>query len=259
MKVKKRKPVVPEVAEQIRAAILRGDLIPGSKIAQDELAAHLKVSRLPIRQALLVLQREGLVLLDHNRGAVVAPLDIKFISDVFDCRAIVEEYVAAEVALRHNFDASELNEIVREGLESARSGKHRQDLVTRFHALLYEAVGNRLLIRIMGPLLDHVLRVSRFVEARKGSHHSDQRSPMNTWKEHAEIVDAITKKDVERARALSRSHLERVKQVTIAFLVSSAPLPPRPERRGKRQVPQISLDAFELNARSDSRLEPDAD
>jgi DNA-binding GntR family transcriptional regulator len=258
MKVKKRKPVVPEVAEQIRAAILRGDLIPGSKIAQDELAARLKVSRLPIRQALLVLQREGLVLLDHNRGAVVAPLDIKFISDVFDCRAIVEEYVAAEVALRHDFDVSELNEIVREGLESARSGKHRQDLVTRFHALLYEAVGNRLLIRIMGPLLDHVLRVSRFVE-RKGSQHSDQRSPMSTWKEHAEIVDAITKKDVERARSLSRSHLERVKQVTIAFLVSSAPLPPRREHRGKRRVPQISLDAFELNARSNSRLEPDAD
>src|SRR5262249_3613182 len=98
MKSGKRKPVVPEVADQIRAAILKGALVPGSKIAQDELASSLGVSRLPIRQALLVLQREGLVLLDHNRGAVVAPLDIKFISDVFDCRAIVEGFVAAELA-----------------------------------------------------------------------------------------------------------------------------------------------------------------
>jgi DNA-binding GntR family transcriptional regulator len=253
MKLKNRKPVVPTVAARIRTAILQGELEPGSKIVQDELASHLGVSRLPIRQALLVLQREGLVLLDHNRGALVAPLDIKFISDVFDCRTIAEEYVAASLALRPDFDVSELNEIVREGLAAARVGKHRPDLVMRFHVLLYEAVGNQLLIRMMEPLLNHVLRVSRFVEARKGNQYPDQRSPMNTWKEHAEILEAITEKNVDRARELSRAHLERLKQVTIAFLVSSAPLPPRREPRGKRRIPQISLDAYlDLSARANT-------
>src|SRR5262249_12496484 len=100
MRSSKRKPIGPVVPQQIRAAILEGGLVPGSKIVQDQLAASLGVSRLPIRDALLVLQREGLVLLDHRHGAVVAPLDVKFISDVFDCRAIIEGYVAAELASR---------------------------------------------------------------------------------------------------------------------------------------------------------------
>src|SRR5215510_5680364 len=114
MKEIKRKPIVADVANQIRAAILEGGLVPGSKIAQDALAAELGVSRLPIRQALLVLQREGLVTLDHGRGAVVAPFDIKFISDLFDFRAIVDGYVAGILAARENFDATTLNRIVRE-------------------------------------------------------------------------------------------------------------------------------------------------
>src|ERR1700681_5008559 len=111
MKVIKRKPVVMEVANQIRAAILDGGLVPGSKIAQDGLAAQLGVSRLPVRQALLVLQREGLVFLDHGRGAVVAPIDVKFISDLFDYRATVDGYVAGALAARTNFDPRLLRQI----------------------------------------------------------------------------------------------------------------------------------------------------
>src|SRR6266545_18260 len=155
MKAIKRKPVVLDVANQIRAAILDGGLVPGSKIAQDELAAELGVSRLPVRQALLVLQREGLVFLDHGRGAVVAPLDIKFISDLFDYRAIVDGYVAAALAVRKNFDSSPLRRIVRDGKDAARRGESRRDLVMEFHTAQYDAVGNQVLVRLMTPLLDH--------------------------------------------------------------------------------------------------------
>ena len=99
----RRTPMVSDAAEQIRSAILDGSLVPGSRIAQDQIAAQLGVSRLPIRQALLVLQSEGLVLLDHNRGAMVAPLDVKFISDLFDFRAVVDAQVAAMLAARRGF------------------------------------------------------------------------------------------------------------------------------------------------------------
>ena len=92
--------MVTEVANQIRTAILEGALVPGSKIAQDGLATELGVSLLPVRQALLVLQREGLVFLDHGRGAIVAPFDVKFISDLFDYRGAVDGYVA-EIGRAH--------------------------------------------------------------------------------------------------------------------------------------------------------------
>jgi DNA-binding GntR family transcriptional regulator len=236
MKTIKRKPVVMDVANQIRAAILEGGLVPGSKIAQDALAAELGVSRLPIRQALLVLQREGLVTLDHGRGAVVAPFDIKFISDLFDFRAAVDSYVAGVLATRAEFDAGPIRKIVREGREAARHGESRRDLVTRFHTDQYEATGNQVLSRIMEPLLDHVQRVVTFVQTsaspkagqRPGKSAptgrlSGLRSQAETWDEHGEIIEAIARRDVGRARALARHHVDRVKQVVVPFLVSSVP------------------------------------
>ncbi len=231
MKAIKRKPVVLDVANQIRAAILDGGLVPGSKIAQDDLAAELGVSRLPVRQALLVLQREGLVFLDHGRGAVVAPFDIKFISDLFDFRAAVDGHVAALLAARGDFDPSALRQLVRAGLDAAKRGESRRDLVVEFHNALYEAVGNQVLINIMDPLLDHVQRVVTFVQSSTAKDPTRPRqvapklqglrSQMDTWGEHADIVEAIAEHRVGRARALARAHVERVKQVAVAYLVSA--------------------------------------
>jgi DNA-binding GntR family transcriptional regulator len=62
--------------------ILEGTLIPRSRIDQDALAARLGLSLLPIRQALLVLEREGLVSVEHQRGGVVTPVDIGFIANL---------------------------------------------------------------------------------------------------------------------------------------------------------------------------------
>jgi DNA-binding GntR family transcriptional regulator len=218
MKTIKRRPVVTDVANQIREGILEGALVPGSKIDQDELAAALGVSRLPVRQALLVLQREGLVFLDHGRGAVVAPLDIKFIADLFDCRAIVEGYVAAALAARRDFDPAPLRRIVAEGRAAAATGQARRDLIAEFHTALYQATGNQVLVKMMNSQLDHVQRAVTFVKETGGL-----RSQSDTWDEHADILEAIAARRVGRARRLARTHVERVKQVVVAHLVSAAP------------------------------------
>jgi DNA-binding GntR family transcriptional regulator len=246
MKTITRKPVVHDVANQIRAAILDGGLVPGSKIAQNDLAAELGVSRLPVRQALLVLQREGLVSLDHGRGAVVAPLDIKFISDLFDCRAVVDGYVAAILAGRKDFDAGPLREIVRAGRAAALRGERRLDLVRDFHLAQYEAVGNQVLLTIMKPLLDHVRRVVTFVQVSTSMGHKRRtktvpggaqqglRSQLATWEEHTQIAEAIAAGHVGRARALARGHVERVKNVSIPFLVSAVPASRRSKETDRR-------------------------
>jgi DNA-binding GntR family transcriptional regulator len=104
-----------DAAKQIRNAILEGRLTPGSRIDQDELAAQLGVSRLPIRQALLTLSREGLVSMEHRRGAAVTPVDTRFIEDLYDFRAAVDAQVAATLARRRDFDPRALLAIVAEG------------------------------------------------------------------------------------------------------------------------------------------------
>src|SRR5262249_11100671 len=139
-----------------------------------------------------------------------------------------------------------LRQIVREGREAARQGESRRDLVVRFHTDQYQATGNQVVLRIMEPLLDHVQRVVRFVQAslvtkKHGSRASSStaplsglRSQMETWGEHEEILDAIARRDVGRARALARAHVDRVKQVAVPFLVSSVPPKPRPGTNGRR-------------------------
>jgi len=183
---------------------------------------------------------------------VVAPLDIKFISDLFDCRAVVDGYVAAVLAARKDFDAGPLRRIVRDGRDAARKGESRRDLVMEFHTAQYEALGNQVLVRLMTPLLDHVQRVVTFVQDSTSNRHQRPRksgpgagqpglrSQMDTWNEHAAILEAIALRKAGRARALARSHVERVKQVVIPYLVSTA-LParaksPAGQRRGAREV-----------------------
>jgi DNA-binding GntR family transcriptional regulator len=88
----------------------------------------------------------------------------------------------------------------------------------------------------MEPLLDHVRRVVTFVQSSTNANGHDRsrkrqpgagqpglRSQAETWDEHAEIVDAIADDRVGRARALAKSHVDRVRQVVVAFLVSAAP------------------------------------
>src|SRR5437660_7227643 len=93
------KSVMPvRAAEEIRGAILSGALLPGARIKQEELAARLGVSREPVRQALLMLQREGLVFTEPGRTATVATLDRRFIADVYELREVIEGLVGATMA-----------------------------------------------------------------------------------------------------------------------------------------------------------------
>jgi DNA-binding GntR family transcriptional regulator len=235
MKTLRRAPIVSDAAEQIRSAILDGSLVPGSRIAQDQIAAQLGVSRLPIRQALLVLEREGLVLLDHNRGAMVAPLDVKFISDLFDFRAVVDSQVAATLAAKRDFDARWLSSLVDEGLKAAQRGELRQDLSMRFHTGLYEATGNTVLVTLMEPLLSHVRRVVRLLATVKSPElQADPtlRPHVMMWQEHAAIMNAISSHNIGLSRALARVHVERVRDVVVAYLVSAGELKKNdPKRR----------------------------
>src|SRR2546421_13031594 len=84
--------------ELIRQAILDGRLEPGSRLKEEELARELGISRTPVREALLVLQAEGLVDAVPNRGAVVRSHDANDLEDLYQLRALLEGYAARRAA-----------------------------------------------------------------------------------------------------------------------------------------------------------------
>lgn len=215
----RRQPIVADtVTAQLREAILNGTLAPGSRVRQEALAARLGVSRAPIRQALLVLERDGLVQRDGRRGALVAPLDPEFISDIYEFRAAVDAYVASSLATRDEFDPAPFRRIIAEGRAAVRSGDLPRliDLDSRFHIGLYEAAGNRVMVQVMRAQWTHIRRAMAVTLTISGY-------PRQVWDEHAAILEAIARHRVTRAGQLARTHTTNARTVLLRHVAAAVP------------------------------------
>src|SRR2546428_6573925 len=132
--------------ELIRAAIIDGRVEPGRRLKEEELARELGISRTPVREALLMLQAEGLVVATPNRGAMVRVHDAEDLDDLYQLRALLEGHAARRAAIRISdaaldelgascerfaalVDGGELSEIVREN--------------ALFHNTILEAAGSQ--------------------------------------------------------------------------------------------------------------------
>jgi DNA-binding GntR family transcriptional regulator len=161
------------------------------------------VSRAPVRQAIVVLEREGLILTDRLRGAIVAPLDIPLIHDLYQFRGTIERDVAETLARRSDFDPAEVRGIVKAGNAAAPKNDRARliELDLRFHTGLYDAVGNRVLSQVMRGQWAHIRRVMAGTLAIEGY-------PRQVWQEHSAILEAIETHDVSLAGSRAAAHTE---------------------------------------------------
>jgi DNA-binding GntR family transcriptional regulator len=198
-----REPAMAEtVANQLRVGIIAGDFPPGARMRQEDLAERLNVSRGPVRQALVILEREGLVRADRWRGAVVTPLDVPLIRDLYEFRGAVERYVAETLAAGNGFDAAPVRDIIRLGKAAVKAGdlNRLMDLDLRFHTRLYDMVGNRVLAEVMGSQWTHTRRVRAATLKLAGF------SPTG-WAEPECFVVAMVAGDVPLAGRRAAAHI----------------------------------------------------
>lgn len=192
------------VADEIRAAILAGDLAPGTRLKQEQLAADMGVSRIPVREALRVLEAEGLVETRPGRGSTVVELTKNEAADVLIVRATLEGLAARLAAQRVTADViTHLREAVEEGKRASESGDHATGSAahTKFHLDVARAGGNRQLLAELEffPAKTEWI-VSGLLQSR--SEYS--------WQEHEAILDAVAAGDADLAERLTRLHSERV-------------------------------------------------
>lgn len=189
------------VAERLREGILRGDLKPGSRVRQEALADRLGVSRAPVRQALVILEREGLVQTERGRSAVVAPLTADLIRDLYELRTGIERQVAECLARRTGLEWGPVEALVAAGREGACSPdvSAQINLDLRFHTALYDALGNRILSDVMRSQWMNMRRVMAATVTIAG--YSRQ-----IWDEHTAILEAIIAQEPDRAGALAAAH-----------------------------------------------------
>jgi DNA-binding GntR family transcriptional regulator len=194
--------IAGQVAERLKQEILAGQREPGSRLRQVEIARALGVSTTPVREALATLQREGLVRLHAQRGAVVFLPTVENLREHYEIRAALEALAAAKTAER--FDPAwagpltELLDEMRDGPPAARYIALNQ----RFHTTLYEHSGRAQLVAMIAALRDassaylHIYRAQDdFPNARLDS-------------EHRAILAACVARDAAGAAEATRRHLE---------------------------------------------------
>lgn len=191
------------VVEDLRSAILRGDLEPGSRLVETELASTYSVSRGPLREAFRILEREGLVRYVPRHGTFVTVLSRKDWQETYSLRLLLETFAYGIVVdLVDSHDVAHLQDIVEEMRLASESNDISRlvDADLRFHGYLVGRSGHKRLdevwqnlSQIMGAIFLFVLRERMVLNAP-------------VWERHQEILDAFTSRDVTRVERVLRTH-----------------------------------------------------
>jgi DNA-binding GntR family transcriptional regulator len=201
-------------AEELRRRILEGEFPGGYQLRQDALATEFGISRIPIREALLQLESEGLVKIQPHRGAVVSELSIAEVEELFDLRALLEPRLLRRSAPRLTPDDYKgLNAILAEySAEMRKKNPSRWgELNTAFHALLYRHAEQPRTAGIVTSLLQNTDRYTRIQLA-----FTDGRA--RAEEEHHQLVALCEAADIKGACSLLTAHIRNVGAALVGFL-----------------------------------------
>lgn len=214
MDVNEYLPLRDVVFNTLRQAILRGEMEPGERLMEIQLAQKLGVSRTPIREAIRKLELEGLVVMIPRKGAEVAHITEKDMRDVLEVRCTLEE-LAVTLACKNVTDEriSELR-AANKVFEAAIISKDVVNIVdadVQFHDIIYAMTDNARLIQIINKLREQMYRY-RLEYVKNARTHSILIS------EHNDIIEQLSKKNVEAAKSVVRQHINNQEKGIVRLL-----------------------------------------
>lgn len=209
-----------EVTHRLREMILSNQIAPGTPLRQIELAEQLGVSRTPLREALRVLEYDGLLTVSNRNGTVqVADVSLENLYDMYQVREVIDG-LAAKLLARVGPSKATISELRRHlrrlaHSESPYDPAMRTEAHAKLHALIAQASGNPYvasfgpLIRTSSAWLRHPLvsDPSAVAIIENGTTYSLGESMSTSDRAHAEIVDAIEERDSRRAELIARRHI----------------------------------------------------
>ena len=196
-------PLRDVVFNTLREAILKGDLKPGERLMELQLASKLGVSRTPIREAIRMLEQEGLAVTTPRKGAEVAKMTLKDMEDVLEIRDALDE-LAVRIACQKISDAQlkqleDMKELFEKSTQTGNVKKNAEADVT-FHDVIYEATGNPKLVTLLNNLREQVYRYR--VEYMK-----DPKNYPTVIAEHEAILESLKNRDVKNAVEAMHVHV----------------------------------------------------
>ena len=206
---------------RVRELILSGELAPGAVLNQAVLAQTIGISTTPLREALRRLKEQGLVELDAHRNARVARLDAEEARDLLELRLSLDPLAASLAAHRRTSqDVAEMRAALA-GLETLPPDPTPSQLAAhrRFHAAIYRASHNALLVATLDGLWDVADRYRRHgLQIERTSEERDEKA-----REHALLFEAIVEGDAETAEEVMRTHIRTSTGARSAWRLATDP------------------------------------
>ena len=208
-----------EILERLRALILTGEYGPDERLIEEQLAERLGVSRTPVRQALTMLEAEGLVEIAPNRGATVCSFSIEDVWDIYDLRAVLEGHAARRAAGRIERRELERLQELTEEMERlpGRFEDHEEEiralvaLNQEFHGTIVQASRNRRLEHLINRTVEIPLMYKAFFW-----YTSHERTISNHF--HRQILKSLERGDADRAEIIMREHVYEGRDFVIGAL-----------------------------------------
>ncbi len=207
----RRATLTDRATDALRAAIVDGRLQAGELYSVAQLAEQLGVSRTPAREALLLLERQGMVRFERNRGARVLETSARDLDEIFGLRLLLEVPAAEEAARRLGPDGLAEVETALAAMEQRLDPPDETAFMAHdraFHELLLRAAGNDRLVGVVADLRDHV-------HLRGASTVGRGRDLRAIYDEHAAIVEALRAGDPAAVGEAMRRHLERTRELLV--------------------------------------------
>ena len=221
MKVDESKPLrrslTDEVRDHIRDGIAEGRYLPGEWLKEGAIGKELKVSRTPIREAVRILEAEGLIVMEPWKGITVATLSRKQVSEFYAYREVIEG-LAAEMAARvvtedeiENLDAILLE--LEEGGD--QTGSELANVNEQFHKMIFDISGNRFLNQSLEVINTAKILIWKPVYPTHKRWDTAQQ-------EHRRLFDALRARDPIAAKAVAQEHVRSAGMTRVAAMVSEA-------------------------------------
>lgn len=198
--------------EVVRRAILRGQLAPGTRLAQGELAARLSLSTTPVREALRRLASEGLVRIDAHRGAIVRGVDKDELREIYEIRLLLEPLAIRKAVLRLTEPELDRAEQLWRVMDDPSDMGDWAEANRAFHAVFAAAAASPTLIRITGALRDSASHYVHWLGV------ADPELPLRANQEHRRLLDACRDRDADRAAEVEEEHLTSTFEAMMAHL-----------------------------------------
>lgn len=203
-------PLRDVVFKTLRQAILKGELEPGERLMEIQLAERLGVSRTPIREAIRKLELEGLVLMIPRKGAEVAKISEDNLRDVLEVRRSLEE-LAIDLACQRMTpeeleSLQETEALFSKAIEEGDTMKIAQ-MDEKYHEIIYDSTKNQKLVQILNNLREQMYRY-RLEYIKDGNKHKI------LLVEHEQIIKALRLRHVHEAKIAIREHIDN-QEITI--------------------------------------------